>query len=150
MQNSRRGFTLIELLVVIAIIGILLSFSIINYISIRQRTRDAQRKSDIGQIQSALEMYRADYGNYPPATDYTLNTTVLNEGATYMQNIPKDPSACTDCYNGGNYYYLSLNNNLNYTLAACLENKSDSQGVVTSPGGSGICSSNLYYVKQNP
>ncbi|MDP2672104.1 MAG: type II secretion system protein, partial [Candidatus Daviesbacteria bacterium] len=51
-----RGFTLIELLVAIAIIGILSSFLLSNFVGVRQRARDGVRKSDLRQIQSALEL----------------------------------------------------------------------------------------------
>src|SRR5437588_640087 len=63
--TSSKGFTLIELLVVIAIIGILATIVMVNVLSVRSRARDTQRKSDIRQIQSALELYRADQGSYP-------------------------------------------------------------------------------------
>ncbi|MBI2195693.1 MAG: type II secretion system protein [Candidatus Levybacteria bacterium] len=67
--NSRvkreKGFTLVELLIVIAIIGVLTTLLMANFIGVRQRARDAQRKSDLRQIQSALELYRSDQGSYP-------------------------------------------------------------------------------------
>lgn len=65
IQNFKKGFTLIELLIVIAIIGVLATLLMVNFIGVRQRARDAQRKSDLRQIQSALEIYRSDQGSYP-------------------------------------------------------------------------------------
>jgi general secretion pathway protein G len=56
----KKGFTLIELLVVIAIIGMLSALLVPNFMGARERARDAQRKSDLKQIQKALEMYRQD------------------------------------------------------------------------------------------
>ena len=150
--NLRKGFTLIELLVVIAIIAILIGIIAVNYVSVRQRARDGERKSDIGQIQSALEMYRADNTAYP--TDGNGNNRLdLGEinnilGVTYLGQELRDPLENNMGYNGGYYYYES--DGLTYTLAVCLENGSDGQGVSTSPGGGGTCSSSLYYVKNNP
>ncbi|MEK7534888.1 MAG: prepilin-type N-terminal cleavage/methylation domain-containing protein, partial [Patescibacteria group bacterium] len=46
----RRAFTLIELLVVISIIGILVSISVVGWVSVAQRGRDSTRKSDLARI----------------------------------------------------------------------------------------------------
>jgi len=125
IRKKLLGFTLIELLVVISIIGILASFLFANFVGIRQRSRDGVRKSDLRQIQSALELYRADKGNYPdslpvcgsPFTDGSSTPVV------YMQKISCDPSG-----GGTSYTYIpSGTNNSSYTLIACLENSGDSQ-----------------------
>lgn len=57
IKNSKKGFTLIELLVVIAIIGILSSVVLASLSTARQKSRDAKRISDIGQVQLALELF---------------------------------------------------------------------------------------------
>ena len=56
-KNKARGFTLIELLVVIAIIGILSSVVLASLSTARQKSRDAKRISDVGQIQLAAEAW---------------------------------------------------------------------------------------------
>lgn len=156
MKNS-AGFTLIELLIVIVIIGILAALLMANFIGVRQRARDGQRKSDLRQIQAALEMYRADQGSYPtsvPNCPEGQPTSLMSpdcSSSTYLQNVPRDPLGEGSLYNGGNYYY-SLDEST-YTLAACLENSSDSQGISTFPGGSGTCASGTtgwFFVLQNP
>ncbi len=150
ISNLNGGFTLIELLVVIAIIGVLASILFVNFIGVRQRARDSQRKSDLRQIQSALEFYRADEGSYPsslPACGSAM--TAGSPPTTYMQKIPCDPNG-SSYYNSGMYYYSS-NDGITYILGACLENTNDSQGTTTSPDGSGTgCNSNYYYVLTNP
>lgn len=153
-----RGFTLIELLIVIGIIGILATLLMANFIGVRQRARDAQRKSDLRQMQAALELYRSDIGSYPLSYGTRLNavncptsSSLQNSGGTvtYMQLIPCDPNGLS-VYNSGNYYYTSDGNT--YTLAACLENNNDSQGtsLAPSPAGSSACDSNYYFVLNNP
>lgn len=131
--SLHSGFTLIELLVVVAIIGILSALLMSNFIGVRQRARDAQRKSDMRQIQSALELFRADNGTYPSYGTTTLpcgtSSTIDADGiinasppagkAVYMQAIPCDPSKSTG------YFYTS--NGTNYSLISCLENSTDSQ-----------------------
>ena len=148
--GNKKGFTLIELLIVVAIIGILATLLMANFIGVRQRARDAQRKSDIRQIQSALELYRSDQSIYPTTAQFPSCGTALTGGTptvTYMSKVPCDPFGSGTGYNNGSYYYSS--NGSTYTLGACLENTSDSQGTATSPGSSG-CSSNWYYVVTNP
>lgn len=119
---NKKGFTLIELLIVIAIIGVLAALLMVNFVGIRQRARDAQRKSDLRQIQSALEIYRADSSSYPlslPGCGLPFSAN----GTTYMQKVPCDP------LNSGSYIYtyVSGSGNTTYSLYACLENVNDSQ-----------------------
>lgn len=157
-----NGFTLIELLIVIAIIGVLSALLMANFIGVRQRARDAQRKSNLRQIQSALELYRSDKDSYPlssgaGAYPTTCNiptplTAVINANTvTYMSNIPCDPSGTSYSYNSGKYYYYSLDGS-SYTLTACLENTGDVSAEIQSnfSGGSGSCTGNQYYVLTNP
>lgn len=151
--TSQRGFTLIELLIVVAIIGILSALLMTNFIGIRQRARDAQRKSDIRQMQSALELYRADTGGYPTlAAVYAgacpTSAAFTYSGTTYMQKVPCDPLGTT-YYNSGKYYYLQGNGGATYTLATCLENTADTD-IDSTFVGNNTCSSGKYYVKTNP
>src|SRR4030066_73924 len=57
---KNKGFTLIELLVVIAIIGILSSVVLASLSTAREKSRDAKRISDIGQIQLGIDLERTD------------------------------------------------------------------------------------------
>ncbi|MGH7245715.1 MAG: type II secretion system protein [Candidatus Levyibacteriota bacterium] len=117
------GFTLIELLIVIAIIGILAALLMANFVGVRQRARDAQRKSDLRQIQSALELYRADVGSYPDTSTFSScgsGASLANGTTIYMTTIPCDPLS------GTSYAYSSASSTT-YVLIACLENSSDSQ-----------------------
>ncbi len=158
-SRFKKGFTLIELLIVIAIIGILATLLMSNFIGIRQRARDGRRKSDISQIQAALEQYRADNSQYPTSIPSCINPLVYPPGCTlgtsgclvYMQKIPCDPfqESGQSYYNSGSYYYSG--SATSYVLAACLENVGDTQGTTASPSnGVGGCSSSTYYVVRNP
>ncbi|BCX14927.1 MAG: hypothetical protein KatS3mg088_610 [Patescibacteria group bacterium] len=128
------GFTLIELLVVISIIGILATLLVANYNATRQRARDAQRKSDLRNIQTALRTYYNDYGRYPNSSGGSImgcgtsGNSVCTWGGTfsagssnvvYMNVLPKDPQGSARSYN-----YVRISNE-DYTLSACLENKAD-------------------------
>jgi type II secretion system protein G len=119
-----RGFTLIELLIVISLIGVLSSVLIvlINPVTQFKRARDAQRKADIRQIQSALEMYRSDVGNYPVTGSLPFGAVWTFNGVTYMSKVPSDPK------NGWTVYsYTSAAPSTTYTLISCLENANDPQ-----------------------
>src|SRR3989338_7674869 len=82
---KRRGFTYLELLVSIAIISILAAASLYFFIGAQADSRDARRKSDLAQLQLALEAYKADYNTYPASSLTAL--TFYN----YIEKIPTDP-----------------------------------------------------------
>lgn len=135
---ASKGFTLIELLIVIVIIGVLSAILMANFVGVRQRARDAQRKSDLRQIQSALELYRADNGSYPPAPPGIYSADCPTSGpfvtAAYMQKVPCDSSPNNSMYavSSGNYYYSSSSPYNTYNLYACLENTNDNDPNIIS------------------
>jgi prepilin-type N-terminal cleavage/methylation domain-containing protein len=65
IATRRRAFTLLELLVVVAIIGIIAAIVYPNISGSRGKARDAQRISDLGQLQFALQLYYDRCGQYP-------------------------------------------------------------------------------------
>jgi prepilin-type N-terminal cleavage/methylation domain-containing protein len=64
MKINNKGFTLLELLVVIAIIGLLSTFAIVSLNSGREKARDTKRLSDMKNLQTAMEFYYDDEGDY--------------------------------------------------------------------------------------
>lgn len=116
----QRGFTLIELLVAMSVIGIFSSLLLANFVGVRQRARDGVRKSDLRQIQSALELYRADQAAYPASLP-ACGSSLTSGTTVYMQKIPCDPSSP-----GTSYTYSVGSGNTTYSIIACLENSNDS------------------------
>ncbi len=109
--NSHKGFTLIELLVVIAIIGILSSVVLASLNSARIKARDVKRQVEIKQIQTALELYYSENGNYPIQSWTSSNNINAWDGfsTTLGMKLPIDPSntltGTTHAYDPGNYTY---------------------------------------------
>jgi type IV pilus assembly protein PilA len=65
VSRRRAGFTLIELLIVIAIVGILAVIAIPQFIAYRNRSIDAQMKSDLRNAAVAVESYFTKRNVYP-------------------------------------------------------------------------------------
>jgi type II secretion system protein G len=150
-KNSRfhKGFTLIELLIVVTIIGVLTTIATVNFIGFRERARDAQRKSEIAQLQNALEFYRTDLNAYPNSTSFPppCNTQFASGTTVYMKKTPCDPLQTTT-----RYFYLPSGTLTSYTLYACLENTKDKDKntTTTRPTGGAVCTSGVYYVVNDP
>lgn len=150
----KKAFTLIELLVVIAIIGILSSLFYPNFMAAREKARDSQRKSDLKQIQKALELYKQDRNpivfptSIPSASQCWTSGgvgTTCPAGTIYMNRFPVDPSP------NKSYSFAVNNNTLTYTLCACLENPADpdaSPTVSCSACGSACLTGPCYVVTQ--
>lgn len=143
--SSQKGFTLIELLVVIVIIGILSTLGIVNYMDARMRARDAQRKTNLKEIQQALELYRIDQGAYPASLP-TCGTPLRDPTnvKTYTTKVPCDPT------NTSPFLYTYTLTGTSYTLVACLENVKDSNKDMpaTNPACNGT--SNWSFTVTNP
>lgn len=103
-MKTSKGFTLIELLVVISIISLLSSIVLTSVNSARAKARDTRRKSDMRQLELAIQLYYDTNGTFPPsvttATDNTLSikeagvnwpVAFRNELAPYLPVLPLDP-----------------------------------------------------------
>lgn len=83
-MKKHTGFTLIELLVVMAILGMLAALvgpALFGNLSKGQRTTAA---SQISNLESALDTYRLDVGEYPE----TLRGLVTNDSGSPRWNGP--------------------------------------------------------------
>lgn len=82
---SSRGFTLIELLVVMTIIAILVGLVLSTAGFVRYKAAVARAQAEIAGIETALESYKADYGDYPVGTN--ASATVSGNNAFLVTNL---------------------------------------------------------------
>ena len=117
-SESDSGFTLLELIVNLAIIGILTAVAVPAYIAFRDKARVAQAKSDLKNIQLAMEQLANDTELWPgpnpigsAADDAEWDLSKDDAGLVkadpnkfpgwkgpYLQSVPKDPW-------GSNYFF---------------------------------------------
>jgi general secretion pathway protein G len=123
--KCNRGFTLIELLLGIAILAILGTtvFFMLNPFEQIRKTNDTKRKSDLAQMQRALELYYQDFGRYPQSSgDYKIyiNSATITWGNSwqpYIAALPKDPSPTASYV----YYSPPSSNGQSYYIYASLQ-----------------------------
>lgn len=145
-----RAFTLIELLVVIAIIAILTALILPALAGSKGKARDAQRVSDISQLQGALELYFDRCGDYPAPDNNKIDSTVLTQTdsncpsgvtfQTYISQVPTPPAGAGQ--SAYDYAVMSTSGGLavNYVLHAALESPNAAgakslNGMPTPPNG---------------
>lgn len=64
MHRHLRGFTLIELMVVVAVIAIIAAIALPNFNEQMRKSRRSDALAQMGQVQLALERWRADCPTY--------------------------------------------------------------------------------------
>ncbi len=88
----KKAFTLIELLVVVAIISLLSSVVIVSLQDSREKAAIAKLREQTRQVQTALELYRNDFGEYPDYVFEDMETVIANDLSPYIENIQFDVS----------------------------------------------------------
>lgn len=125
--------------------GLLATIGLGSFMTSQIKARDSQRKSDLSQIQKALEMYYNDKGQYPPSLSVGGMGQPDAKGTLYIKQMPKDPKF-------GDYYYITDVAGTYYKLYAKLENVNDPKINIsgysgTSCGGTpcnyGVASANV-------
>jgi len=98
MKKNTSGFTLVELLVVLIILGLVASIAGPNVMKYLGSSKAKTAKLQIKEIESALELFFLDTGQYP-ATEKGITILVKDDGSMvgwngpYFKNaqIPNDP-----------------------------------------------------------
>lgn len=124
-----------ELMIAMAILAILAGVGFSSFSVSVQKSRDAQRKADLEQLQRALELYLVDFQLYPGAISdrvagcgdgtgicawgESFSVTTANFAKIYMKKLPLEPVAAQT------YIYVVSTNRKQYQLFARLENGND-------------------------
>ena len=154
-KKQASGFTIVELLIVTVVIAILSAISVVAYSGIQARARDTQRLQDITSIAKALELYKAQTGNYPTAVGNSTggwevssnpngNHAFLQQlvDAGVMAKVPVDPvntgdMTMADAKVYAYYRYPAGQNGCPTPFYALIVRKGEaSSGVQGSPYGS--------------
>ena len=94
LRVSEQGFTLLEIMVVVVIIGLLVAAVAPNLMNNLSRAEVNRAKTDLRQIETALNLYRLDNFRYP-STAEGLEALVTNPGEAsapnWKQQLPKPP-----------------------------------------------------------
>jgi prepilin-type N-terminal cleavage/methylation domain-containing protein len=65
-----RGFTLLEILTVIVIIAILIGILMPALAQIKRIAKETKQKAQLGSIDVGINLYKNDFGEYPPSHGY--------------------------------------------------------------------------------
>lgn len=136
-KNFSSGFTLIELIIVFGILAIVGVFILttLDPLAQFQKTNDAKRKSDLSQIQKALETFYQDNGYYPKSNasyqilrlDGTAITRTSFAWVPYMVKVPFDSNSSKEYI-----YYAPGSTPQSYYLYASLDRGSKDPQVCSS------------------
>lgn len=122
------GFTLLELLVVMVIMGLLVGYVAPRYFAQVGKSEVKAARAQIAGIESALDQYRLDTGNYPSTEQglvslFSQPTNEMRWAGPYMKKLaPPDPW-------GNAYVYRMPGEHAEYDLF--------SYGKDGKPGGGG-------------
>jgi prepilin-type N-terminal cleavage/methylation domain-containing protein len=129
MKKISAGFTLVEIIVVVSIVAILSAIIYANFSQGSAQSRDAKRKSDLRNLQTAIELYKTENGRYPAGCNgvniwsghsgsYACaadSQYIVDLAPKYIKTLPVDPKL-----NGveSGYMYLTNEKGTVYKLVA--------------------------------
>ncbi|MDD4151419.1 MAG: prepilin-type N-terminal cleavage/methylation domain-containing protein [Candidatus Gracilibacteria bacterium] len=131
-MQKNRAFTLVELIIVITILAILATIGFMSYQSYTIDARDGKRKTDLGEIRNALELYQLKNTVLPTPDEKVIYVVTLSLSNIILyqgflgQGVQKQIKATNDIkdYKDNFYYTYTTNSNKSrYELMSYLENK---------------------------
>lgn len=95
--TNQKGFSLTELMITVSIISTIGTVSAAKLDSSLSAARDANRKMNIRQVQTSLELYYDDNLSYPVYQEDSqksweiLKSALANPEKQYISELPNDP-----------------------------------------------------------
>jgi prepilin-type N-terminal cleavage/methylation domain-containing protein len=107
---KKEGFTLIELLVVVTVIAILVGITIGTLGSVQKNAARGRATAEIAAIETALERYKVDNGDYPAAESSGITGDVYagNPSDYIGSNATIDPNGQITEGSGGRRLFAEL------------------------------------------
>ncbi|EMI21476.1 secreted protein containing Prepilin-type cleavage/methylation [Rhodopirellula maiorica SM1] len=90
---GRKGFTLVELVVVVLILGILAAVAAPRMFDTAGNARDNATRQSLVVIRDAIDLYKAQTGEYPELTSLTTDLKPYLQGAFPATQVGSDPGA---------------------------------------------------------
>ena len=82
---NQRGFATLEVILMVMVIGILASIAVPRFTNITAKANTAKVQADLSTINTAIEIYYMEKGDYATSIDALVT-------AEYLQAKPKAPS----------------------------------------------------------
>lgn len=118
-KKTQTGFGVIESIILFFIIGLLGVLTIMAYLSAQGAKRDAQRVSDVQQLQKALKFYYEEFGQYPQHSN-NIAVGIDNSFSRFVSPWPTAPQPADGCGIYNAYAYMQLDNGADYQIRFCL------------------------------
>ncbi len=95
-RRNARGFTLIELLLVLVILAVLAAVVVPKFTGHTKQAKLDAAKADISNLETALDNYELDNGEYPSTQDGLQALVEAPSGmkdwkGPYIKKLPNDP-----------------------------------------------------------
>ncbi|GAA4472893.1 prepilin-type N-terminal cleavage/methylation domain-containing protein [Novipirellula rosea] len=89
----RKGFTLVELVVVVLILGILAAVAAPRMFDTAGNARDNATRQSLVVIRDAIDLYKAQTGDYPELSTFTTDLKPYLQGAFPATQVGSNPGA---------------------------------------------------------
>jgi len=95
LKRRQKGFTLIEVLLIVVILGIIAAIAIPRLMASRAQAQEKTCRTNVANINTALEKYYFDTGKYPGDTGAATFTDFLSLTDYFPDGAPVCPSGGT-------------------------------------------------------
>ena len=117
----KKKVFILEISIIVIVIGILSFITCKQFALAQSKSRDLQRRSDLGEFSKVIKLYFADYGKLP--SNELINSlwgkSFVDNGYTYANSVPKEKSGDKE------YCYEMGSDGVSFKMFTEFENKND-------------------------